>query len=87
MIVFHSIPTVKVKSVFSAKIFLQGVLTWHGSHAVYLIIPELSDFLVLHSRVIPDEVCRLILIPGLDEVHLVDDYANCGEIKKKTNSY
>lgn len=43
---------------------------------MYLIVPELSDFLVLHGRVIPDEVGGLILIPALDEVHLVDDYAN-----------
>lgn len=57
----------------------QGVLTWHGSNAVYLIIPELSDFLVLHSRVIPDEVGSLVIITGLAEVHLIDDYSNWGE--------
>lgn len=34
---------------------------------------------MLHSRVIPDEVGGLILISGLDEDHLVDNYANCGE--------
>lgn len=46
---------------------------------MYLIIPELSDFLMLHGRVTPDEVGRLVIFPGLDEVHLVDDYTNCGK--------
>lgn len=52
------------------------MLSKHSSHAAYLIIPELSDFLMLHSGVVPDEVGSFILIPGLDEVHLVDDFSN-----------
>lgn len=42
----------------------------------HLIIPELSDFLVLHGRVTPDEVGGLVLVPRLHEVHLIDDDAN-----------
>lgn len=44
----------------------------------YLIIPELSYFLVLHGGVIPDEVGGFIFIPGLNEVHFIDGYANWG---------
>lgn len=42
----------------------------------YLIIPELSYFLVLHSGVVPDEVGGFIFVPGLNEVHFIDGYAN-----------
>lgn len=34
---------------------------------------------MLHGRIIPDEVGGLVIIPGLDEVHLVDDYTNWGK--------
>lgn len=44
----------------------------------YLIIPELSDFLVLHGRVVPDEVGGFIFVPGLNEAHFIDGYANWG---------
>lgn len=71
--------TLSVVSSILQPLGYQGVLTWHGSNSAYLIIPELSDFLVLHSRVIPDEVGSLVIIPGLDEVHLIDDYSNWGE--------
>lgn len=46
---------------------------------MYLIIPELSNFLMLHGRVIPNEVGSFVIIPGLDEVHLIDDYTNWGK--------
>lgn len=44
----------------------------------YLIIPELSYFLVLHGGVVPDEVGGFVFVPGLNEVHLIDGYANWG---------
>lgn len=44
----------------------------------YLIIPELSYFLVLHGGVVPDEVGGFIFVPGLNEVHFIDGYANWG---------
>lgn len=46
--------------------------------STYLIIPELSNFLVLHGRVVPDEVGGFIFVPGLNEVHFIDGYANWG---------
>lgn len=50
--------------------------TRHCGLTAHLIIPELRDFLVLHGRIIPDEVGGLVIIPGLDETHLTDDYPN-----------
>lgn len=50
--------------------------TRHCGLTAHLIIPELRDFLVLHGRIIPDEVGSLVIIPGLDETHLTDDYPN-----------
>ncbi len=43
----------------------------------YLIVPELSDFLMLHGRVIPDEIGHLIIISGFMKDHLLNDNTNC----------
>ena len=47
---------------------------------LYLVVPELSDFLMLYGGVVPDEVSCFVLVSGFMEDHLPDSNTNC---KKK----
>ena len=57
---------------------------WLAAGKRYLVVPELSDLLVLHGGVAPDEVGRLVLVPGLEVAHLLDGYTNWRKRKRKT---